>query len=281
MSPAEFQSRFRRMLERLYAATPAADWGLPLETFAAAVQASWEKHGAGCDVEEYAGSLRLRDLALAQACVLGKESAWREFLEGTQGALRSAGRSLAGSQGEELADGIFGELYERRERLASFAGRSTLAGWLRAVLYQVYVDRLRQTRREVPLQENGEGDSPLPAAAPALDTAVQAQYEAIARQALGAALRTLPPRQKLLLDFYYFRALTLREAAALVGVHEATASRELERARRRLRQALTDILKKDYHLREQEVRRCLYEAAGGELEIQGALQEPGTPAVHK
>ena len=58
-------------------------------------------------------------------------------------------------------------------------------------------------------------------------------------------MRALPPRQKLLLDFYYTRNLTLREAAKLVGVHEATASRELDRARAALKAQMTDILRRE------------------------------------
>lgn len=280
MTPTEFLARFRRPLAQMYAATPSAEWGLPAELFCRAIHASWEKYGESCEPEAYARSLRLRDLALAHACALGSEAAWQQFFTELRQPLRSAGRSLAGSEGEEVAEALFGDLYEHKAKLASFAGRSSLAGWLRAVLYQSYVNRYREGRREVSLEEREEAGAP-PVATRDRDSAEQAEYEQIAQRALEGALRLLPPRQKLLLDFYYFQALTLREAAALVGVHEATASRELDRARASLRKSLTDILKKEYRLQDDEVRRCLYEAVRGGLDIETRLQEPGTEIVQK
>lgn len=281
MTRAEFQSRYRHLLEQFYQGTPGASWGLSFEAFAQALHGSLERHGGETRAEEYLRSLRARDLALAAACALGSESAWQQFFEELREPLRAAGRALAGARGEELADALFGELYEQRGRLASFAGRSSLAGWLRAVLYQTYVDRLRSEKKQVSLEEREEAGAPPPAAPLAADPVEQAQYERMAQSALETALGRLAPRQKLLLDFYYFHGLTLREAAALVGVHEATASRELDRARTQLRKTLTDILKKEHRLRDKEVQRCLYEAVRGGLEIRGSLQDRGTPAVHK
>jgi len=280
MTPAEFQARHRHLLEQLYSATPAASWGLSLAEFAQALHDSLARHGAATAAEEYLRSLRARDLALAAACARGLESAWKQFFEELRGPLRAAGRSLAGARGEELADALFGELYEERARLASFAGRSSLAGWLRAVLYQTYVDRLRAEKKHVSLEEQEEAGV-TPAAPPAGDHVEQAQYQRIAQSALQTALNRLPPRQKLLLDFYYFHGLTLREAAALVRVHEATASRELDRARAQLRQTLTEILRKEHRLAEEEIRRCLFSAAEGGLEIRRSLQDPSTSAVPK
>ena len=75
MTAAEFQSRYRHLLEQLYAATPAASWGLPLEAFAQALHASLAKYGGGGRAEEYLRSVRLRDLALAAACAHGDERA--------------------------------------------------------------------------------------------------------------------------------------------------------------------------------------------------------------
>lgn len=281
MSPVDFTTRHRRLLEELYASTSASEWGLSYEFFVEAARASAEKYAGDSSVEEYLRSLRVRDLALAIACARGLEQAWRAFFEQLREPLRAAGRSLAGARGEELADALFGELYQERARLASFAGRSSLAGWLRAVLYQTYIDRLRAEKKQVSLEEREEAGEPPPAAPAGHDPAEQAQYERIAQQALESALARLPPRQKLLLDFYYFHGLTLREAAALVNVHEATASRELERARTKLRASLAEILKKEHRLKDEEVRYCLYRAAQGRLEIERSLQDRGPSAVQK
>src|SRR5258708_22983671 len=171
--------------------------------------------------------------------------------------LRAAGRAMAGDRGEELADALFGQLYAAGQaKLGSYAGRSSLAGWLRAVLHQTWIDRLRSEKR----LEQMDDDSPEPAAPPAPDSVEQSQTAGIARNALDRALAALPPRQKLLLDFYYFHNLILKEAAALVGVHEATASRELDRARAALKSSLTEILRNERRMDDRAIQACLLEA---------------------
>lgn len=71
-------------------------------------------------------ALQLQDLALAQACALGRDAA-----------------------GEELADSLWPEMFGLSERdgqrvspLAGYSGRGSLAGFLRATLAQRNVDRI-------------------------------------------------------------------------------------------------------------------------------------------
>ncbi len=104
----------------------------------------------------------------------------------------------------------------------------------------------------------------------------QAENARIVKGALDRALAALPPRQKLLLDYYYSHDLTLREAAALVGVHEATASRELERARAALKSHLTAILHREHALEAHAAEALLLESSG--LDWAGA-QDIASPNV--
>ncbi len=251
------------------------------DSFAAVLWRSVQKSGVSeARAPAYLRGLRVADLALAAACAAGSEAAWQTLLSTMRAPLRAAGRAMAGDRGEELADALFGELYAAREaKLGSYAGRSSLAGWLRAVLHQTWIDRLRAGKR---LQQFDD-DAPEPAAPAAPDPVEQSQNASIARGALDRALASLPPRQKLLLDFYYFHNLTLREAAKLVEVHEATASRELDRARAALRLRLTEILHDEHGMDDTAVRTCLLEAVDHGLQVRpapaGALErgEQETP----
>ena len=68
-------------------------------------------------------------------------------------------RSIHTGRARELADALYAELYgvrnrgDRRSLFRYFDGRSSLATWLRAVLAQRYVDRLRAERRLEPLPD--------------------------------------------------------------------------------------------------------------------------------
>ena len=62
------------------------------------------------------------------------------------------------AEAEDLTQSLFGDLYgvrleadRRVSKLAHYAGRGSLGGWLRAVVYQAFIDRKRQTAR---LEEN-------------------------------------------------------------------------------------------------------------------------------
>ena len=113
---------------------------MPLERFAEALERSAER-GANLD------KLHLEDLALACGCAVGDEGAWEHFIREQRPTLYRAADALdPGGGARELADSIYGELFER-SLFRYFHGRSSLATWLRAVLAQRHVDRLRAGRR--------------------------------------------------------------------------------------------------------------------------------------
>jgi RNA polymerase sigma factor (sigma-70 family) len=117
-----------------------------------------------------------------------------------------------------------------------FHGRSTLATWLRAVLAQRHVDRLRAGSRHDPLPDD---DAPAAmAAAPARIDPDRARLLAAVRGALAAGLDALAPRDRLRLSAYYAQELTLAQTGRLTGEHEATVSRQLAKTRAALRSAV-------------------------------------------
>ncbi|MGH9599018.1 MAG: sigma-70 family RNA polymerase sigma factor [Terracidiphilus sp.] len=184
-------------------------------------------------------SLHLAELALAHGCALGHEPAWERLLGLYRATLTRAAAAIAGSAslGEELADSLYAELYglrerdgERRSPLASYSGRGSLIGWLRATLVQRYRDRLRRTRRETPLDDF---DGP----APELHGAGPADLTALAA-AVARTLKALAAEDRFLLAAYYLDRQTLLQIAGTLCVHEATISRRLKRLAAALRKQL-------------------------------------------
>jgi len=185
--------------------------------------------------EKFFRALQLADLALAQACALGREPAWQQFLTRFRAPLRQAAIAITGSSslGEDLADSLYAELFglseragERRSPLAGYSGRGSLMGWLRATLSQRHVDHHRRTWRESPLPEPESGHepaatTPTPAAQPAELTRLS--------HSLQQVLAQLPPEDRFLLASYFLDQHTLLEIARLLRVSEATISRKLKR----------------------------------------------------
>ena len=247
---------------RLYRSAGAERWDVPMASFTAALERSVRKAfvqpPAGPELERHAASLHLQDLALACACAEGHERAWEHFIHEHRPALYKAADVLDPAGGaRDLADSLYAELFglnekdgRRRSLLEYFHGRSSLSTWLRAVLAQRHVDRVRGGRRLEPLPE--EGALPVrqqPSAPPAT-------YLDLMRDAVSAAVARLSPRDRLRLTWYYAQELTLAEIGRALKEHEATVSRNLARARRDIRADVERQLRDERHMAPAQVEDC-------------------------
>jgi RNA polymerase sigma factor (sigma-70 family) len=255
-------------------------------------------------IEAYLDTLHARDLALALACANGNATAWDFFVAEYRPELYRAARAIVGqgsggdAAARELADSLYADLYGLRESAAGrrkslfeyFHGRSKLSTWLHAVLSQRHVDEIRRTRASEPLEnEAGEviAEAEAPAAAanaarasssvtsPETDPE-RANYLAALQAALAAALGALEPRDRLRLACYYADDRTLAEIGRLLGEHEATVSRKLERTRRDVRSRVENWLRDAKKWSDAQVRACL-ECARGEwpFDLTAHLQPGG------
>lgn len=251
--PALDEKRARR----LYAAAKAERWHLPAPSFADALESSVAhafvgRSPASRDIDAYLASLHLEDLALACACANGSEAAWEHLVREYRPVLYRSADVLDRTGGaRELADAIYGELYAR-SLFGYFHGRSSLATWLRSVLAQRYVDRVRAQRRFDPLPDE---EATLPAIAPAADPG-KSRCQGLVEAALVVALARLPAREQLRLGCYYVQQLTLAETGRLMREHEATVSRQLARSRRAIRDGIEGSLRSAGLTRE-EMAHCL------------------------
>src|SRR5436853_1210670 len=249
------------LVEWLYAQAKASRWGLSRGHFAMALERSVTKRWASGalsapKLEEYLGALHLEDLALATACAEGGEAAWEYFFTQYRAYLHAAAAAIIRSgsaEASDLADALFSELYglaggpgSERSLFRYFHGRSSLKTWLRAVLARRHIDSIRAGRRfeELAEDETGEG-RPKALLGPQMQPSDphRERYVTSFTRALQTALEGLEPHEKHRLRFYYAEEKTLAEIGRLLGEHESSVSRHLDRVRRDLRQAVEDILR--------------------------------------
>jgi RNA polymerase sigma-70 factor (ECF subfamily) len=202
-----------------------------------------EAESAG-EVRAFLLTLRVEELALARACAAGSNSAWEVFLTRFREKLYLSALRIAreDSAARELADTLYADLYgtnlrngERVSKLSSYTGRGSLEGWLRTVLAQEYVNRYRKTKRLVSLEEEKEEGVQF-AAPPNTESAPTADPRAEA--AIDEALAALAPEERLILSAYYLDGRTLAEIARLLGVHESTISRKVDKLAKSLRKKI-------------------------------------------
>ena len=258
------------MVDDLFRRAGAARWTLSREAFGDVVNASAQKAFTGSEpspreLDRYAASLHVEDLALAAACALGHDAAWDHFvLEHRPVLYRAADALDPTGSARELADSLYADLYGMRDHgegrtslFRYFHGRSSLATWLRAVLAQRHVDLLRTRKRLDPLPEEHEiaGTTP-PTADPD-----RTRLVALVVEALRVAIDALAPKERLRLRSYYVTGLTLAQIGRITGEHEATISRQLARTRRALRDAAVRHLREQKQLTAPEVARAVELAA--------------------
>ena len=280
-SPAELERALREFADSLYAESRAPEWGLSPRHFLAALERSaakrFAKGGFSTDgLGEYLGTLHIEDLCLASACLEGSEAAWAHFVSQYRGYLRAAAgvitkNSRGGTDALELADSMFAELFglvdgRRGERslFRYFHGRSSLKTWLRAILAQRHVDRLRQSRRWEQLEaeeEESPGHALQPGNTPPIADPHRDRYIARFVAALQEAVDLLAPADRERLELYYAQEKTLAEIGRKLGEHESSVSRHLERIRRQLRSSIEEKLRCPPALSEAEIRLCFQYAA--------------------
>jgi RNA polymerase sigma-70 factor, ECF subfamily len=251
----------RAWFSPFYEQAGAAKWGLSLDSFHSALARCLGKAlPASADsgaITSFLGTLHLEDLVLACACAEGSEAAWEHFVAVYRGYLRSAAavilRCASGSpQAVDLADSLFAELYGIADGkpghgslFAYFHGRSSLKTWLRAVLAQRHIDRIRATSRFIDL-EDGDASSVIERKAAAKADPPDPhrdRYLRMLRRALHSALGALDSRDAQRLALYYRENRTLAEIGRLLGEHESSVSRNLERVRRSLRSSVESMLR--------------------------------------
>jgi RNA polymerase sigma factor (sigma-70 family) len=223
-----------------------------------------------------------RDLELARQCAAGEEQAWERFILEYRPLLYRAADALDPTGGaRDLADSLYGDLYgmpdagsERRSLFRYFQGRSSLATWLRAVLAQRYVDRLRERKRLEPLPDEAAEVAATPAGlATASADPDRPRYLRLLRDALRRAVDALVPRDRLRLGCYYLQELTLAQIGRLLKEHEATVSRQLARTRRALREDVERQLRDDAKLSDAQIAECFSAASedAGPLDLRQLL----------
>ncbi len=186
--------------------------------------------------------LDVAGLYLAHACLRGDARAQARFearcVADLDAALRAAG----------VPDGQIAEAKQRVRhkllvagpdgppRLASYAGRGDLRGFVRVVAVREGIGLRRQdTRREA--HEVPTGDEALERATVGEDPEllmIKDSQRAALREAFAAALAGLDGRERALLRMSIGEGLTIDQLGAAFQVHRATAARWLAQVRERL-----------------------------------------------
>jgi RNA polymerase sigma-70 factor, ECF subfamily len=282
------QSVLNELLAELYAKSACEKFGLTCEALAAILLEVGTKQAPGAasemEVRTLFLNLRLDELALARACAAGNNSAWEIFLTRFREKLYQSALRIAreDSAARELADTLYADLYglntregQRVSKLASYTGRGSLEGWLRTVVAQEYVNRYRRTKRLVSLDEESEEGVQFRAADP---ESIPASDGRLA-QATDEALAALSAEDRMVLSAYYLDERTLAEIARMLGVHESTISRKIDKLAKALRKHILAGLSRRGMSRRQAEEALETDVRDLQVDIRRSLAQDSSPGA--
>jgi RNA polymerase sigma-70 factor (ECF subfamily) len=287
----ELSAGLDSVVTEIYQKSRGGEFGLTRQQFDSVLQEIAGKYlaadAAQNEVCELYASLRVEELALARACAAGHERAWEVFLTRYREKLYDIAGYITkeSSAARELADSIYAELYgtatrdgQRTSKLASYTGRGSLEGWLRTVMAQEHINRYRRQRRLVSLDEETEEGFQLAAPESEATIGVDARVEAAVDEVLAA----LTPEDRFVLASYFLDERTLADIARILGVHESTISRKLDKLAKSLRKQILASLGRRGMSRRQAQEALEVDVRDLRVNIRSRLaQETGGPAFSK
>lgn len=178
------------------------------------------------------GSKESDDAALLAGAADGNEAAFRLLVERhLSGLLVLARRMLRDdAEAEDVTQEALLKLWRSREALE--VGAYGLRPWLRRVVSNLCIDKMRSSRRFTVTDDVPERAEPADQL-----TQVEAQ-DASAR--VAAAIKGLPDRQRTALTLFHYEGLSQVEVGRIMGASDEAVESLLARARRSLKVALRD-----------------------------------------
>ena len=229
--------------------------------------------GRHCTTDADLDALAIEDLYLACACAAQDAAALQILHARLLPSLETALRRL------DLGDGDLGDVtlaivqrlvVDDPPKIASYAGRGSLAQWLAAVGAREALSRRRTAARRRGLLEAAADD--LAPADPELSF-LKAHYRGHFRDAFREAVGQLPAADRTVLRHRFVDGLTLEQLAAAAGVHRATAARWLGKIRQTLLTSTREGLHARLGVDEREIDSVFRLIASNfEVSVRGLLE---------
>jgi RNA polymerase sigma-70 factor (ECF subfamily) len=172
------------------------------------------------------------DRALLERSAAGDQKAFGQLVARHVGLVQTLARRMMRNEAD--ADDIAQEALLRlwRSGDALVIGPNGVRPWLRRVVSNLCIDRIRANRKLVVVEEVPEEMHPVVESNPA--------DEFDAGQRVDAALKSLPERQRQALTLFHYEGLSQAEIGALMQISDEAVESLLARARRSVKAALKD-----------------------------------------
>lgn len=211
---------------------------------------------------DFIGNLYTTDLYLGVGCARGTDQAWERFTAAygkyIQGlaALVTRKSAAAADFAEDILIDLFLPDHSGQSRIGSYEGRSSLATWLRVVVSHRAVnerERFRNYICDAECIDDVADESALRRVGASLRAC---RYERAVKDSLRRSCSALSERERLVLLLRFEEELQLGQIARLLGVHQSTITRQIEKACKKLRDEVITSLLSEHHLNRCAIDEC-------------------------
>jgi RNA polymerase sigma-70 factor, ECF subfamily len=199
------------------------------------VRVSAEAFAAFVESKQLETEEHLADLYLAYGCAQGEPHAVAAFDSGllsqVPGYIARIGREPAFVQEVQqlLRDRLLVGTQTQPPRIAEYAGRGPLGGWLRVVAIRAALELKRGARKQQEVDDESSGRM-MVSPDPELQY-VRVRYAGEFKKAFSLAMDALESRQRTILKLYLVDGLNIDRIGKLYEVHRATVARWIQTAR--------------------------------------------------
>lgn len=186
-----------------------------------------------------------------EAYIAGNENVFADIYELTSKNLYVYARSLAKDQKMDISpDDLLQDTYmEIIKSIGNLADPSAFATWSKRIMYNVLMQKVRKTNKEVLLSETDGGEEHFDFFEQQEETEISfLPGEELDKREIGKivmeSIESLPPEQSMTVLAYYYEEMTIREIAEMMECSEGTVKSRLFKARESLRASLECYEKK-------------------------------------
>jgi len=179
-----------------------------------------------------------RERILIEKCLQGNPRAQQELYGSYARAMYNTALRMCrhAEDAEDILQEAFVQVFQRLE---TFRGESTLGAWIKRIVVNHCINRLRQRRPYwVELDEPAMQALPDPP-----NEEEDGHAMALNVQAVRQAMNHLPDGYRTVFSLYLLEGYDHGEIATILGVSEATSKSQYSRARQRVREYLTENIK--------------------------------------
>ena len=247
----QHQPSVRELVERARAAWPGVE----------VAEDTFERHlAAHLPAGEQLHALNTTDLYLACAAATGDATALAVFeshvLAKIAAHLTKTGlpRETIEEVMQQLRERLLVPQEGRLPRIATFAGRGSLVGWVRMAAARIAINIRAKQRPAVPIDDgfdlvNSDCD-------PALDL-IKRRYGKELREAFHAALASLPSRDAAILRLHFLDGMSAQAIGSIYRVHPRTVQKWLALAHKQILATTRELLQTRLQLDGDEIESLI------------------------